>query len=238
MEHETINKRNGEQQNQVGETTRAALSRRQFSAGLPGVMLAGSIIELSEHNSSNAVAASIPTSSIGPGRQKLTPHAYDQPQYVLSGTTGCAWSPDSQRIATFQEHIVTLYNAHTGKRELTYDKHTDEILTVKWSADGKYLASGGFDQRVHVWDAVSGQTAAVYQGHSAIVRDLAWSPNGHYLASAGYDKTVRVWEALTGITVASYAGHTAEVQTLTWSPDSTFIASTDLQNKTLIWRVA
>lgn len=87
---------------------------------------------------------------------------------------------------------VTLYNASTGTPELSYRKHTDEVLTVKWSADSKYLASSGFDHIMHVWDAVSGQTMTMYKGHTDIVRNIAWSPNQHYSASAGYDKTIQV----------------------------------------------
>ena len=86
---------------------------------------------------------------------------------------------------------MTLSDARTGKGMLTYCKHTDEVVTVKWSADGHYLASSGFDCIVHVWDAVLGQTVTLYQGHTHIVREVAWSPNQYYLTSAGYDKTVQ-----------------------------------------------
>lgn len=238
LENETISKRSAEQTIQTSSRAESAMSRRQFSAGLPGMLLVGTIVELPEHNIVSALASNTSTLPSQPGLQKLTPHASTPPQYVLSDTTASVWSPDSQHIATIEENVVTLYNANTGKSELTYYKHTDEILTVKWSADSKYLASSGFDHIVHVWDAVLGQTVTTYEGHTDIVRDVAWSPNQHYLVSAGYDKTVQVWEALTGTTIVKCSGHEAEIQTLTWSPDSRFIASTDLQNKTMIWRVA
>ena len=228
---------NGEQTSQTNDDVGSALSRRQISLGLSGILLAGTILESSEHSTSSALitqASALPTQ---PGPLKLTPQAFSQPYYVLSGTTASAWSPDSRHIATCQENMVILCNANTGRSELTYSKHTDEVLTVKWSPDSKYLASSGFDHVVHVWDAALGQTATMYKGHTDIVRDIVWSPNQQYLASAGYDKTVQVWEALTGIMVVTFSGHAAEIQTLAWSPDSRLIASTDLQNRTMIWRV-
>lgn len=237
VENEKTIKSNVEQTHQANDDAGSAISRRQFSLGLSGILLAGTVLESAEHNTLSALAAKTSSLSAQPGSQKLTPHAFDQPQYILSGTTASVWSPDSQHIATFQENRVTLYNANTGGSELTYRKHIDEILTVKWSADSKYLASSGFDHIVHVWDATLGQTLTMYKGHTAIVRDIAWSPNQQYLASAGYDKTVQVWEALTGILVVTCSGHAAEIYALTWSPDGRLIASTDLQNKTMIWRV-
>jgi len=237
VENEKTIKSDGEQARQANDDAESAISRRQLCLGLSGILLAGTIVKSAEHNTLSALAAKTSSLSAQLGPQKLTPHAFDQPQYVLSGTMGSVWSPDSQHIATFQENRVTLYNANTGKTELTYSQHTDEILTVKWSADSKYLASSGFDQIVQVWDAVLGQTLTMYKGHTTLVRDLVWSPNQHYLASAGYDKTVQVWEALTGRMVVTYSGHAAEIQALTWSPNGRLIASTDLQNKTIIWRV-
>ncbi len=237
MANEKIIKSNAEQTSLANNHGELAISRRQFSVGLPGVLLVGSIAESARHNTLDVSATKTSVLSTRPELQKLMPQASNQPQYTLSDTIASVWSPDSQHIATFQENSVTLYNANTGKRELTYDKHTDEVLSVKWSADSKYLASSGFDHSVHVWNALSGQTVTIYKGHTDIVRDIAWSPNQHYLASAGYDKTVQVWEALTGTMLITYTGHTAEIQALTWSPDSRRIASTDLQNKTMIWRI-
>ncbi len=238
MENDKTIKHDVKQTSQTNDHAEATISRRQISLGLSGIVLAGTILEPPEYNTLDAFAAKNSTLPTQLEPQKLTLRAFNQPQYVLSGTTASVWSPDSRHIATFQENLVTLYNASTGKCELVYSKHTDEILTVKWSADSKYLASSGFDHTVHVWDALLGQTMTVYKGHTDIVRDVAWSSNQHYLASAGYDKTIQVWEALTGMMVATCSCHAAEIQTLTWSPDSRYIASTDLKNNTLVWRIS
>ena len=237
MDSGKIIRGDGKQTSQTNDDMGSAVSRRQLSRGLPAILVAGTLMELPDHNTLNALTAQPPPLFMQPRPQKLIPQAFCQPQYVLSGTMASVWSPDSRRIATCQENRVTLYNANTGKSELTYSEHTDEVLTIKWSADSKYLASSGFDHVVHVWDAALGQTVTMYKGHTDIVRDVVWSPNQQYLASAGYDKTVQVWEALTGVLVITFSDHIVEIQTLTWSPDSRLIASTDLQNRTMIWRV-
>jgi WD40 repeat protein len=237
MGNEETIRGNGGQTSPTNDDVGSALSRRQISLGLSGILLVGTILESPEHNTASALTAQISARPTQPGPLKLTLHASNQPQYVLPDITASGWSPDGQHIATWHENMVTLHNANTGRSELTYSQHTDEVLTAKWSADSKYLASSGFDHIVHVWDVASGQTVTMYKGHTDIVRDIVWSPNQQYLASAGYDKSVQVWEALTGMMVVSFSGHTAEIQTLTWSPDSRHIASTDLQNRMMIWRI-
>ncbi|GCE07883.1 hypothetical protein [Dictyobacter aurantiacus] len=137
MENEKFIKNNGEQTIRAGEDAKLAISRREFSLGLSGIMFARTVLEMSGHHEANTPT----TKTTSP--QKLEPQALDQAQYVLSGTAGSLWSPDSRHIAAFQENTVTLYNASAGTPELIYNQHTDEILTVKWSADSKYLAQAG-----------------------------------------------------------------------------------------------
>jgi WD40 repeat protein len=221
-------KKNGHLHSDTG----SVISRRQVSTGIAGVMLTGVL-----YNPSGTVTTTTSPLSTTPEPHQLTFRTSSPPQYVLSDTTASIWSPDSQYLAAFHENTITLYYVHAGNGKLTYNKHQDEVLTLQWSGDSKYIASSGFDGAVHVWVAATGQTVTIYEGHTDIVRDIAWSPDQRYIASAGYDKTIQIWEALTSNPLVTYSGHRAEIQALTWSPDSRHIASTDLTNKTMIWRV-
>jgi hypothetical protein len=65
---------------------------------------------------------------------------------------------------------------------------------VKWSADGRLIASGGVDQSICLWGA-SGQGEAVrLLGHEGEVTALAFRPDSARLASASRDGTVRIWD--------------------------------------------
>ncbi|CAG4935951.1 unnamed protein product [Parnassius apollo] len=89
----------------------------------------------------------------------------------------------------------------------TINAHSQEICGLKWSPDGKYLASGGNDNLLNIWPIVQGQhyTQPQYlysfNQHLAAVKGLAWCPwSAGILASGGgtADRTIRIWNVNTG----------------------------------------
>jgi WD40 repeat protein len=79
-----------------------------------------------------------------------------------------------------------------GNTILTYNGHTRPVKAVAWSPDGRYIASGGDDATLQVWEAFTGKRVATYGEHTSWIRSLAWSPGGEYIAAASND-TVHVW---------------------------------------------
>ena len=47
--------------------------------------------------------------------------------------------------------------------------HTDEVLALALSSDGKYLVSGGRDRRLAVWDAETHTWIRSFGGHRDII---------------------------------------------------------------------
>ena len=52
------------------------------------------------------------------------------------------------------------------------------VESVCWSPDGKYLASGSWDNTIIIWDANSGESLKTLDGHSDYVCSVSWSPDG------------------------------------------------------------
>lgn len=75
--------------------------------------------------------------------------------------------------------------------------------------DGSWVAAGGADGTVRVWNTHSGELLQVLEGHEAGINALATDGQGKILVSAADDGTVRVWMLADG---THRVLHTAEPQ--------------------------
>jgi hypothetical protein len=80
-----------------------------------------------------------------------------------------------------------------GDRELfTLRGHDYWVESLAFSADGRYLASGGDDEMVLIWDLDTGEEVDRFYAYYDIHR-VAFSPDGRYLASADEDGQIKFW---------------------------------------------
>jgi WD40 repeat protein/serine/threonine protein kinase len=72
--------------------------------------------------------------------------------------------------------------------------HSEPILSLATSPDGKSLASGGQDAGVCVWDLETGGLKTVLRGHTKPVRGVRFVPDGSTLCTASDDGQVKAWD--------------------------------------------
>ncbi|MCJ1328087.1 WD domain protein [Thelotrema lepadinum] len=75
--------------------------------------------------------------------------------------------------------------------------HKRGVAAVKFSPDGKWIASCSADATIRVWDAGRGKCVHVLEAHMAGISTIAWSPDSETLASGSDDKSIRLWNAVT-----------------------------------------
>lgn len=142
-----------------------------------------------------------------------------------------------ENVSMFAEALLDACNEtrYRGSTIISYGGHVKSVLTLAWSPNGQWIASGGSDGTVQVWEAKTGKPVQTYLGHKAEVNTLCWSPDGTHLVSGSEDRTVHVWHALTGKHLLTYQGHTHAVDAVAWSPDGTRIASGSTDRTVQIW---
>jgi WD40 repeat protein len=112
-----------------------------------------------------------------------------------------AFSPDGQRLVVpGDENTVIVWDTSTfAKRGAptlwkTLHGHTAQVWGVACSANAQWIASGGEDLTVKIWDATTGGLIHSFPGHTSLVSRVAFSPDSQHLASASFDGTVKLWD--------------------------------------------
>jgi WD40 repeat protein len=96
--------------------------------------------------------------------------------------------------------------------------HTSSIQALALSSDGRWVASGGYDKTVIVWNAATGEERWRLTGYSDTIIVLAFSLDGRRLASASAGGQVKIWDVQTGVSSYSANMHSA-VRAIAFSND-------------------
>lgn len=128
------------------------------------------------------------------------------------------WLPDGKRMISVDSSIFT-WEVTTGKIISTKLRH--QAKTAVCSSDGKYLAFGGKDKYLRVWDIRAEKFFREYNTYTSPVEGLAWSPDGKRIAFVSAKKVLHVWDVLTSPApiIGPPIGIT-NVRTLIWAPSS------------------
>jgi WD40 repeat protein len=98
---------------------------------------------------------------------------------------------DGDRVSSrdAEAEPMTLWDTETGNHVSTLEEHRKMLSAVAFSPDDRWLATGGDDGRVHIWDAASGEPAKeAIARHRRGVAALAWSPDSKSILSIAEDE--------------------------------------------------
>ena len=117
----------------------------------------------------------------------------------LLGTKGYQISCCNNIVAIGSAHKdIIILDAITGSQTAILSGHTDEVITVSFSSDGRSLVSGSDDRTVKLWDMQTGGAIKTFCGHTELVRSVSISVDNATIASGSFDETIRLWSTQTG----------------------------------------
>jgi WD40 repeat protein len=185
------------------------------------------------------------------GAMRLSSHVIgDDPSQFASQLVGrllpLKGLPDVERFcAGLNQHaprpwlrpLWPALEAPGGPLRRTLAGHSDGVVGVAVSADGRLAVSASWDHTLKVWDLHSGRLLRTLQGHSYLVTGVAVSADGRLAVSASMDTTLKVWELDTGRLLRTLMGHTNAVNGVAASADGRRAVSAAADRTLKVWEL-
>jgi len=139
-------------------------------------------------------------------------------------------------FAVFNKHVPRQFDVallHTFE-------HNSVVCCVRFSSDGKYLATG-CNRTAQIFEVKTGRRGAILNDESADqegdlhIRSVCFSPDGRYLATGTEDEVIRIWDIATKTIRTSFTGHEQDIYSVEFSRDGTRLASGSFDRTARLW---
>jgi guanine nucleotide-binding protein subunit beta-2-like 1 protein len=127
-----------------------------------------------------------PTAYDNSVRNLVTPGA-DGPQVISSD--------GAYALSASWDKTLRLWELATGTTTRRFVGHTNDVLSVSFSADNRQIVSGSRDRTIKLWNTLGDCKYTITEkGHTEWVSCVRFSPNpaNPVIVSSGWDKLVKV----------------------------------------------
>ena len=113
----------------------------------------------------------------------------------------------------------------------------DDVVSIKWSPDGKLIACGLSSGFIEIWDPRMEEKVMVLRVGGSSVSSLSWSPNGRYIVSGDATGMIDVQDLETGETfsLCIKGGHERGILGALPSPNRKYIISWSGDRIVSVW---
>ena len=129
------------------------------------------------------------------------PVANPLPADVTRESGPLAFSADAKQLAVANlggQGEVGIVDAQSGKKLATLAGHTDRVVGVVFTPDGKRLVTSSRDGTARVWDTQSGRLLRTLDHPAPLtLAGIASSPDGRTTSTLDEDGVIRLWDTCT-----------------------------------------
>jgi glucose repression regulatory protein TUP1 len=154
------------------------------------------------------------------------------------------FSPDGQYLATSAGKQIQIWDIAKKSIRNIFDGHQEEIYSLDFSLDGRFIVSGSEDKTARIWDLPEGTSKVLTindpdsLNSDAGVTSVAISPDGRYVAAGSLDTVVRIWDVANGMLVERLRGHMDYVYSVAFTPDGKGLVNGSLDKTLKYWDVS
>jgi len=119
------------------------------------------------------------------------------------------------------------------------ESHSNEVMSLSFSPDGKVLATGSVDRTIKCWDIASGRLLRTIIGHGGWVTALHFSMDGRYLLSGDADGLIKVWDMAIKEQPVWPQEKPKSISATAFTPSNELIAiGRDPRNRLTLWNLS
>ncbi|KAI8618250.1 WD40-repeat-containing domain protein [Chytriomyces sp. MP71] len=117
----------------------------------------------------------------------------------------------------------------------TLKGHIGAVNVAVFNSNGEYVATGGADRTVKLWNPRSGLCVKTYSGHGYEVLDIDISADNTKFTSVGGDKSAMLWDVGTGKVIRRFSGHSARINAVRFNFDASVIVTGSYDATVRFW---
>ena len=181
----------------------------------------------------------------------------------LQATHVEALSPDRKQLAFAGKATVIVFDLAQRRQVQALKGAPEKITALAWSpaANSPYLAAGGADGQLKLWNMTDGSEAAAWAAAKAAIEAVSFSPDGASLAAADATSKVSIWRVADVIAAAkakaagdqdatkdeqaeapapalSLADHQGAVHAVAWTSDGKQLLTAGADKTVRLWNAA
>ncbi|MEO6573763.1 MAG: hypothetical protein ABIP89_07990, partial [Polyangiaceae bacterium] len=141
-------------------------------------------------------------------------------------------TPEGRYVVSGGDSTVRIWDLQTGLvvRTIPADASA-HVTSIAVSADGRSVASAGFDGTANTWFVPGGGVLRRFdhspEKHGPVLA-VAFSPSGGHVVTAGSDGALKVWDAAVGTLIKTIDAHAGPINVVVFAPDGeTFVSGGD-----------
>ncbi|KAL8278770.1 hypothetical protein RQP46_008839 [Phenoliferia psychrophenolica] len=145
-------------------------------------------------------------------------------------------------VSASSDSLLVAWNPHSNDHgeQVTPNqigRHGDYVRCLASARDAGWVASGGFDRKIKLWDLTEGRSTPALELPSppASIYSLAATPSGSLLAVGTPERVIRVYDPSSRRQVSRLGGHTDNVRAVLLSDDGKWVLSASSDSTVKLW---